>query len=222
MTRGILIIGAESSLLAALAAEAGKRVECFAMAAIPSHPADAERGDVRTGGASRIALNWNPGSPISARTLAAAAQNRLGHIDEAVLVCVPPLIRGEAEELSPVLVEKAVNDHIKGWFFLAKELCAAFNTRGSGTLALVLSESGPSSARDEPPNLIGAAAGASFRAFSQALISASAHKPYQALGFSSESGDDAPFAAYIFKIMEEGGRRNTGKWHKFGRHGLFH
>jgi hypothetical protein len=221
MTRGILIAGHESSLLTAVETEAGKRVEHFASAVIPARQADAEWTQTRAGGPSRIALNWNPGSPISARTLVASAQRRLGHIDEAVLVCSPPLIRGNAEEFAPALVEALVNDHIKSWFFLVKELCAAFNTRGAGTLAFVLSDPGAGSARDEPPNLAGPPVAASFRAFSQTLLAASLHKSYQTVGFSSENGEDIPFAAHVFKVMEEGTRRNTGKWHKFGKHGLF-
>jgi hypothetical protein len=221
MTRGILIIGLESSLLTALAAEAGKRVERFAVALMPNRLAEAERVEARLGGTSRIALNWNPGSPISARTLVLSAQNRLGHIDEAILICTPPAVRSEVEELAPVFVETAVNDHIKSWFFLTKELCSAFKARGSGTLALVVSGLGSGTPRDDTADLVGPSVSASFRALSEGLLSASPGKPYQTMGFAAEAGDDSAFAAHVFKIMEEEGKRNTGKWHKFSKHGLF-
>jgi hypothetical protein len=111
-----------------------------------------------------------------------------------------------------------VNDHIKGWFFLVKELSAAFKARKAGTLALALSDISPSGGRDDAVDLMGPPVIASFRAFAQGLLAASFGEPYQALGFSaSETGEDRGFAAFIFKIMEEGGKRNAGKWHKYGK-----
>lgn len=221
MTRGILIAGIESSLFTAVALEAGKRVEQFAAAAMPNRLAGIERLETRSGGGSRISLNWNPGSPISARSLVLAAQNQLARIDEAILVCIPPSIRGRIEDLAPIHVETVINDHIKSWFFLARELCAAFTARGAGTLTLVLSEPGLEGRSDDAVDLIGPSVAASFRAFAQGVLADASRKNYQALAFSSETGDDAGFAAYIFKIMEEGGRRNAGRWHKFGKTGIF-
>jgi NAD(P)-dependent dehydrogenase (short-subunit alcohol dehydrogenase family) len=229
MTRGILIAGDVSSLFDAIAAEAVKRVECFAAAPIPSRSAGGTREisapALDLGGnlpaKSRLLLSWNPGSPISARSLVLAAENRLERIDEAVLVCVPPAINGAAAILDPVDIERMVNDHLKGWFFLVKELSSLFRTRKAGTLALVVPETAKGS-RDALPELLGSAAAAAFRSFTQGLLAASFDEPYQTLGFNgADPGEEAPFAAFIFKTMEEPGRRNSGKWHKFGRLGLF-
>ena len=71
-------------------------------------------------------------------------------------------------------------------------------------------------------DMAGPVVASSFRALVQTLLAASAGKSYSVLGFSgSDTGDVAAFAAFIFKIMEEGGNRNEGKWHKFGKIGLF-
>jgi hypothetical protein len=223
MTRGILIAGIESSLSEAVAAEAEKKVEQYAAAFVPNRLMDLgrERPQPTEVRKARLSLDWNPGSPISARTLVLAAENRLDHIDEAILVCTPPSVRRPSEQLAPMDIDIVVNDYIKGWFFLVKELTAAFKARNAGILALVLSDPSFKNEKKALPDLLGPSVSASFRAFAQGLLAASLNKPYQILAFSSETGEDVEFAAYIFKIIEENNKRNLGKWNKYGRLGLF-
>jgi NAD(P)-dependent dehydrogenase (short-subunit alcohol dehydrogenase family) len=226
MTRGILIAGNESSLFFALAAEAAKRVESFASALIPNRFSLPVTEGVTVSAAvldGSTPLQWNPASPISARTLALAAENRLGRIDDALLVCSPPAVYRNAETLLPSEVETLVNDHMKGWFFLVRELALVFRSRQRGTLAFVVPDiSGGGGGRDPAADLLGPPAAASFRAFAQGLLSSSANEPFQALGFSSsEAGREAAFAAWLFKIIDEAGKKNSGKWYKYTRFSLF-
>jgi NAD(P)-dependent dehydrogenase (short-subunit alcohol dehydrogenase family) len=220
MTRGILIAGNESSLTSAIEAETAKRVERYALALIANRlPASAPPpAESSSGGEGRISLQWNPGSPVSARTLVIAAENRLERIDEAILVCTPPAVRRAPAALAPEDIEIMVNDHFKGWFYLVKELTAVFRARQAGSLALVFSETGPGGGRDDAADLLGPAALSSFRAFSQSVLAAAAREPYLTLGFSSsEAGAEAPFAAFVLKQLDEGNKRNNGRWHKFGK-----
>jgi hypothetical protein len=220
MTRGIFIAGNDSSLSAALASAAARRVERFVSALIPNRASDGSGGKPVT--EAQIPLDWNPGSPISARTLVLAAENRLEHIDEALLICSPPPIQRQAGELNPLEIEILVNDHIKGWFFLVKELTALFRAQEGGTLALVLADISPESGKDKTADLLTPSALASFRAFMRNLLSAAPREPYQTMAFTvSETGEEAAFASFIFKILEEGNKRNNGKWHKFGRLNFF-
>jgi hypothetical protein len=86
---------------------------------------------------------------------------------------------------------------------------------------LVLSEPAGGK-KDDPVDLAGPSVAASFRALAQGVQAASIGEPYDVLAFSSsEAGEDQAFAAFVFKILEENNKRNTGKWHKFGRLGLF-
>ncbi|MDR1301812.1 MAG: hypothetical protein LBK43_05000 [Treponema sp.] len=223
MTRGILLAGNESSLSDAVAVEAAKRVEYFAAAFIPNRLMAPVETKTFSATDSLIPLHWNPGSPVSARTLILAAENRLEHINDALLICAPPSVRKHPGELVATEIEIMVNDHIKGWFFLVKELTALFRIKKTGTLALVLSELNPGGGKDEAPDLIGASAVESFRAFTQGLLSSSLEEPFRILGFSApESSNTTEFAAFIFKFLEEGGKRSNGKWLKFGKgRGLF-
>ncbi|MDR1444034.1 MAG: hypothetical protein LBI94_04075 [Treponema sp.] len=226
MTRGILIVGNDSLLCAAVAAQAAKRVERFAQVLLPNRLSEQTRISHRdlpsSGefGQAVIPLAWNPGSPISARTLVLSAVHQLEHIDEAVLICNPPSFRRPAAELLPLDIEILVNDHIKGWFFLVRELALIFRARRSGVLALVAPDS--PAGRDDQADLLGLSAAAAFRAFTQGLLASSLAEPYITLGFSSrETGEDDNFAAYIFRLIDQPGKRHSGKWHKYGRLNFF-
>jgi hypothetical protein len=221
MTRGIFIAGNESALSRAIEAETDNRVEQFAVALIPNRLPGFTRNPAPEKG-KRLSLEWNPSSPISARTVVLAAENRLDHIDEAILVCSPPFIRSSAADLPLAEVEIMINDHIKGWFFLVKELAAAFSSRKFGTLALVYPDIPQSSGKDDSADVLGSAALASFRALTHGLLSASHSDPYITVGFcTSDSGNEASFAAFMYKNIDEINRRSCGKLYKFGKFNFF-
>jgi NAD(P)-dependent dehydrogenase (short-subunit alcohol dehydrogenase family) len=240
VTRGIIIAGNESPLLSALGAEAVKRVTGCAAALIP-HGTGGERLEdgrqaedgkqTKNGENSLTFLDWNPASPVSTRTLVLAARNRLEHIDEALLVCVPPSCRRPPEELAPAEIDRLVDYNIKSWFFLVRELAAVFKKRAAaknaerpdgtaGTLVLILKDIN-AGIRDDLPDLAGPPIAAAFRSFAQGLLISAAKAPYTVTAFSSqEAGEEAAFAAYVFKTLEDE-KRNGGKWHKYGKTGFF-
>jgi len=211
----IFIAGNESVLLSAIEAETAKRTESYVLAPI-SNRFSGDEPRPTDGSQSRI-LDWNPSSPISARTLIIAAENRLGHINDAILVCSPPQVRRDAANLNFADVEMLVNDHIKGWFFLIKELTVVFKARGEGTLSLVYPDIHETVGGDEAPDFLGHSALAVFRSLTRNILSAAFSEPFLTLGFTgSETGDNAGFAAFIFKQLEEKNRRGNGKLHKYG------
>jgi hypothetical protein len=56
----------------------------------------------------------------------------------------------------------------------------------------------------------------------QGLLTTASNEPFQIFGFSSaESGAEADFAAWLFKIIDEGNRKNSGRWHKYSKLGFF-
>jgi len=228
MTRGILIVGNESALTSAIEVEAARRVERYTLTLLPDRLSsdNAKIGfQIWSSAVSvekRVPLEWNPGSPISARTLVLAAENRLEQVNEAVLVCDPPSVRTAAADLSMADVEILVNDYIKGWFFLVKELAAVFRAHGGGLMALVSPETARTGGKDDAADLLGSASLAAFRALTRGLLAAALSEPYLTLGFSgAEAGDDAGFASFVFKQLDEGSRRGNGKFHKYGKIGFF-
>lgn len=226
MTRGIVIVGNESPLASAVAAEAARRVQLVGTALIANRfGPDSEKpkeAALPVEGSAQVRFPWLPASPISSRTLVTAAKNRLQRIDEVLLVCSPAALRKRADELSPEVVDTLVDDQIKGWFFLVRELALLFRAQQSGTLALVLSEVAGGGGKDDRVDLFGPTAAAAFRALAQGLLASSFTEPYRTLGFSSaEAGEDDAFAAFIFKTLDEGAKRDAGKWHKYGKMGIF-
>ncbi|MDR0502193.1 MAG: hypothetical protein LBH16_02610 [Treponema sp.] len=221
MTRGIFIAGNESALIRAVEAETMKRVEHFTSALIPNRltgvlAANAAHKNTAQTNEKRIPLDWNPSSPISARTMVIAAENRLDQIDEAILICSPPSIRSSAAELPLADVEIMINDHIKGWFFLIKELTTVFANRQSGTLVLVYHDI-PAAGKDDAADILGPSSLASFRALTQSLLAAAHNEPYTTIGFScSDAGNESAFAAFLYKNIDEINKRSNGKLYKFG------
>ena len=224
MTRGILIAGNESTLLSAVAAETEKRVKQYAEALIRSPvPITAKAGLNPSKG--RIAIDWNPASPVSCRTLVLSAENRLGQINDAVLVCSPPALYCAPEGLVPAEIESRVNIQIKGWFFLIRELAVYFRSRGSGTMTLISPESYPAGgepAGNSAADFLGSAASSSFNSIVKGMLSCASGEPFQTLGFSfSESGREQEFAQWVFRILDQDSPKNSGKWHRFGKFTFF-
>ncbi|MDR2181795.1 MAG: hypothetical protein LBN92_03850 [Treponema sp.] len=211
----LLIAGNESPLFNALAAEAARHGEPFAAALIPPGEHSPENA------AGGVNLEWNPASPLSARTLILEARNRMKGLDRAMLVCVPPACRGLPEAFAPAALDRYADNNIKGWFFLLKELCAWFKSRASGSIALIVPAAPEFAEAGAAPDLAGYAAVSAFRALAQGLLVASIHSPYEVTGFTSDTGENEAFAAHVFKILAEKGKRGAGKWHKFAKFSLF-
>ena len=220
MTRGILIAGNNSSLFSAAAAEASKRVESFNSVQIPNRfiipdkeavlppPMESVKG--------AIPISWNPSSPISARSLVLSAENRLGKIDNAILICSPPAVFKAADSLTPQDIDILVNDEIKGWLLLTRELMIHFRRLGAGSLSFVAPEINTGGVKNTPVDLLGPAASASFQAFAQSVLASTVNEPFQVMGFTGfEAGSEEEFISWAFKIIDEGARKNSGRWHRY-------
>ncbi|MCL2007240.1 MAG: hypothetical protein FWG77_04055 [Treponema sp.] len=231
MTRGILIVGGESPLLSAIAGEAGNRVEAFTAAIIQNRVPDV--GEKIPLPEKAMLLPWNPASPISARTLVFSAENRMKQIHEAILVSSPPVISKNADSLSPEEIEILVNDHIKGWFLLARELILCFRRRGFGYLYFVENDFEKSrgaprgvsragglggDSRGSGGNLLGQTAASSFKTLAASMLGPSLNESFQAMGFSASRADSPEkVAAWIFKKIDESTQKDSGKWLRYSR-----
>ena len=218
MTRGILIAGNESSLFSAIAAETATRVGSYATAVIPNRFPQRDGGQPLKADlqGESISLSWNPASPISARTVLLAAENRLGKINDCILVCSPPAVYRPPDSLAPEEIEILVDDHIKGWFFLIRELIMYFRRAASGSLSFVVIET--RGGKNIHSDFLGSSATDCFANYADAVLASSANEPFQAMGFSgSETIEKSQFASWLFKTIDEGSKRNSGRWHKFSK-----
>jgi len=231
MTQGVLVAGNDSTLLSVLEVEIARRVKHYALATIPNRFSGIGGGSYDTAIAfnatvekARIPLDWNPGSPISARTLVLSAENRLQKkIDEAILVCSPPSVPCASADLRPVDIEVLANDQIKSWLFLTKELTSSFKAIGQGTLVFVFPETGLAGGKNSSTaDILGSAALASFRSLVNSVLANAPGEPYFAQGFTGgEAGDETNFVSFIFRQLDDTRRKANGKLHKHGRTGFF-
>ena len=227
MSRGILLVGNESPLFTAVEEEALKRAESIVSIPIVNRitggesPKQAEKV---------INLNWNPSSAISARTLVMAAENRLKQINDAILICSPPAVFKSPESLNPNEIEILVEDHIKGWFFLIRELLLYFSNAKSGILALAVpnintaieGRAKKGSAVNSELDLLGPSASASFYNYAQSIISSSILKHYRIIGFTgSQAGMENQYAAWLFKTIDEAEQKNHRSWQHYQLRGFF-
>jgi len=223
MTRGILIAGNNSSLFSTASAEVAKRVESFISVQIPNRfpMADSVLPPKYETVKGAVPLSWNPSSPISARSLVLAAENQLVKIDNAILVCSPPALFKTPDSLTPREADILVNDEIKGWFLLVRELVLYFRRVGSGSLSFVTPEINPG-LKNTPVDLLGPAASASFQAFAQSVLASTVNESFQVMGFTGfEAGSEGEFISWLFKIIDESSRKNSGRWHRFAKLRLF-
>jgi hypothetical protein len=205
----VLIAGNGVELIAALSGEVEKSGRRTALASIQNRnggncvPRDAV-------GKNTVLLDWNPGSPVSAHTLVCAAQNRIGALGCAIIVCAAP-DSAEASDFSLAGIDSLVDSHIKSYIFLAHEIVRLFQKFESGTLALVLMEESSSS-------ILAAPVFSAFRSFCSGLL---AHPNTENIRMASFLCDDkrtAPaneFAAYIFKTILENKKLDRSRWFKF-------
>ena len=214
--QGLLIAGNDAGLAAALVRQAGEKSIACASAFIPD---EAVRGTARhdrlDGG--HVPLEWRPQSPLSARSLVLAAQNRLGSLDAAVLVCSPPR-RFLAALPVAFELDTAIDVYVKSYMFAAKELLTHFHKRGGGALAFVMRGGGEAGGSPLDKTIT-----AAVTAFADGLMDSQDGE--NVIGFSagmSPAGEQMEaFAAFIVKQITGERKNDRGRWHKFGKLSLF-
>lgn len=162
-----------------------------------------------------VVVPWNRASAFSARNLILQCRNINRPLDAALLVCTPRPETDILANIEPAVLDRFVDEEIKGRVFLARELAAEFSRQGSGILSLVAYQNGT------PLGALDSLAMGAFHAFAQELFVSQAEAPWLTQGYSCAAQLDADFAAFIFKGMEEATKRNSGHWSKFtGKQGF--
>jgi hypothetical protein len=205
----ILIAGAGPELLAALSSEAEKNGKKTAIAPIQDRNGG-NRFPKDAAGKNAVVLDLNPGSPISVHTAVCAAQNAIGTLDAAIIVCAAPG-NAETRDFSPAGIDALVNNHIKSYMFLSYEMVRLFQKCKSGALALALLEE-PSS------SLLESSVFSAFRSFSTSLLSHPNTEYIRMAAFLCDEKKTTPvneFAAYIFKTMLENKKLDRSRWFRF-------
>ena len=167
-----------------------------------------------TGGEALLVDKWNRGSPVSAKNMFLQSLNQFGSLDEVVLLGNPPLSAPPLHEIPFEIIDRSVDEWIKGNLFLLKSVLTRYLERQGGVLALVnLRHSKPASPLEE-------ALRRSFLGLANSLITAYGDSGINVIAFESTSEKAEEYAGYIYRNLSESGSRSAGRWLRH-RKGLF-
>jgi hypothetical protein len=86
----------------------------------------------------------------------------------------------------------------------------------SGSLSFVVTDN--KREKNISPDLLGPSAVSCFANYADAVLVSSVNEPFLAMGFSgSETSEKNQFASWLFKMIDEGTKRNSGRWNKFSK-----
>ncbi|GMO47414.1 MAG: hypothetical protein Ta2G_02840 [Termitinemataceae bacterium] len=206
----VLIVGSRSNVFSTLTEEYKKQNATSGgkcIAALFSSERSGDEGDQY--------IEWNPQSPISARSLCVSGENIMGSIDSIIIsISGPPL--NEELDFLPATIDSIINNYIKGPVFLLRECQKYFSgtEKKSGTLALVLQEENSSS-------LLGAPVSAAWSAFVHSVLArCNQGRPvnYKTVGFNcavNKPDQILDFSAFVYKTLNDEKKLENGKLYKY-------
>lgn len=213
MSKTILVTGNHYSIGRALTEHfLGKGYSVLSCGSTSTDPLQKQE----TGGRYKY-LRWNENSPIAAKNLVLSAVNTFNELNDAFLFYQPEIDNRAFHELPTSAVSGSVDNAVKGYLYLAKELTRYFMGRKKGSLSIILYTGGHGLLPPINSALLGA-----LRASGEALISFYQNEPIKILGFESSSPEKEAFLSYIIKIWEEKDKHRKGRWNQYTeKSGLF-
>jgi NAD(P)-dependent dehydrogenase (short-subunit alcohol dehydrogenase family) len=205
MDRTLLVTDCDTALGSAIVrifALKGFAIVTTASEDTPDSAAAVEAGSVTV-------LPWNKRSPISAHTLVRNALNKLGGLDDAIVLDVPRVPGLPIHELSAMDVDKAFDLFLKPPVFLVRELLAYFLEKKTGFLGLA---SFCAYAQDIHAPALEQAVREGFKGFASSFLSTYASSGVAVNAFQSFGAGAEEFAQFIDKAMEEKARKISGRW----------
>jgi hypothetical protein len=214
----ILLAGTEGAFLSELTEEelaAGNRV------AVTTGPgaagAESPEASAPPAKQSLSYIEWNPRSPLSARTVITEALNALDVIDETLIVFSADAGKKEFHELSFADIEKTVDEGVKSFFFLVKEAFMALRRQRKGILTFAHHDGG---VEVLPP--LQAAASAAFRSFASSLFAQYQNEPFSLYGYYASSAETRAFARFLSGLADTRTQKTARRWVRFsGKPGFF-
>jgi hypothetical protein len=225
----VLIVGNRSNVFTALVEEYKKAEAAGSKYICALIPADNQHKDKEN-----QYIEWNPASPVSARSVFLSAANNMGGIDTVIICVSSPL--NETLDLMPATIDTTVDNFIKGPMFLLREAQKYFSETHSpeieacGTLALVMQDKG---AELSPLSSVIAASWSAFVHCVTAAHSAGTARnlsgiavqndQYKTVGFNcavNKFDQILDFSAFDYKTLNDQKKIENGKLFKFKKIGF--
>lgn len=212
MDRTVLITGRQSPLTDDLVQEALARKWTVLATFDPA----GEEPEVPDGlGDGLTYLEWNRRSPISARSVLLAAENRSEGVEELFLVYAPESEATAFHETQASAIEEAIDRSVKGHLFLLRELFSYSLRRGGVAINVVMQDR---SGEVVPP--LEAAVSGAFLSAVRSLMTFYAEEAVTIRGFHSVGVKEGrEFARYILDSIRDRPEKSAGRWNKYGGRG---
>ena len=165
-----------------------------------------------------VTYPWIPGSSLSPRNILIQGPREQGELEQAFLIYTTgkagdPLGEPSFHKASSVTIQRLLDQKVKSYLFLFKELVSYFIDRGGGKLTVALL-SEQTALRDP----VTAGAYGMFRSLVTASLRAYASEPFQMDLFITESEDHAGFLNYMLDRLKSEPKQDN-QFHSFPEKG---
>lgn len=156
-------------------------------------------------------IQSNVGSLLSARKALLNGLNVLEGLDAAIVVHEAVQDERPVHELSPVAIERYIDNRLKSLFLMLREILSLFVRQGSGILAMV--NYVPQESALLP---LCSAATAAFRATTDSLVTLYQNEHIFINGFECTDGTPERFSRFMLPLLSGKAGETSGKWYRCG------
>ncbi|MBN1647272.1 MAG: hypothetical protein JW874_04500 [Spirochaetales bacterium] len=164
-----------------------------------------------------FSMNWTSRSPISAGTVVRSLSNHYSNIEHVYIIYSPGVENRAFHELPSSAIETIVDDQVKGYTFLLKELFALTRKNRNIFLHCIVYTGGSEILAPQDAAALGY-----IRSLVSSLFTFYQNEDILLNGFESSSPDHDAFAAFIQKQISDSNTRTNRKWFRYQeKTGLF-
>jgi NAD(P)-dependent dehydrogenase (short-subunit alcohol dehydrogenase family) len=203
MEKAAAIIGSNSPLGLAIAENCKHQGFSLASVAV-SEDVKASRKN------GSFTISWNTRSPLSASTVVRSISNQFGQIQDIYIIYTPGVENRAFHDLPSSAIETIVDDQVKGYTFLLRELFALTRKKKNIFLHCIVYTGGSEILAPQDAAALGY-----IRSLISSLFTFYQNEDILFNGFESSSPDHDAFAAYIQKQTGDAKSKTNRKWFRF-------
>lgn len=209
MEQSVLITGKQSTFTDDLIQESTHRVSRV-IASYDQTDTPPEVPD--TFGDTLMYLPWTRRSLISARTMMLS----IDQIDivpkRAIVVCAPEGINTSLHETDAATIEATIDNAVKGYLFIVREIAAFFVKKGGGDLSIVWYDAG---IEVLPP--VDAAISGAVQTFTQSMLTFYENETVAIRGLYASDSDSRAVARWTLEQVFDREEKSAGRRQKYGQ-----
>ncbi len=161
-------------------------------------------------GSEALSVNWNRRSPVSAGTVVRTLSNQYKALEHVFLVYVPGLENSPFHELGSASIESTIDEQLKGYTFIIRELLSLVQKKKSISLHIVIYTGGSEVLAPHDAAAIGC-----IRSLVSGIFTFYQNEEIYINGFESSAQVSGDFADFILKNCMESSPKANMKWFRF-------